>query len=201
VWLLVLLGIVLLGTIGFLGAQVIGGLRPGTSPSTAPGFALDDYRGQTFTAANLALTGKSLHPVRVDEASADVERGRVIATEPGAGQTVHAGDDVKVHVSTGPPQTAVPPVIGQTYDLATRTLERAHLIVGNTTYEYSATAPSATVIRTDPTAGTPVDENSPVSIVLSQGPEPTPTPSPTPSPSPTPTPVPPTPTPEPTPTT
>jgi serine/threonine-protein kinase len=200
VWLLVLLGIVLLGTIGFLGAQVIGGLRPGASPSTAPGFALDDYRGQTFTAANLALTGKGLHPVRVDEASADVERGGVISTDPGAGQTVHAGDNVKVHVSTGPPQTTVPPVTGQDLDLARRTLEAAHLAVGSITYEFSPTAPSATVIRTDPSAGTPVSQNTPVNIVLSQGPEPTPTPSPTPSPSPTPTPIPETPAPTPTPT-
>ena len=200
IWLLGLLGIALLGTIGFLGAQIFGGIGPDTTPTPAPGFTLADYRNQTFTAANLDLTQKGLTVTRVDEASTDIERGRVISTEPAAGASVRRGDTVTVHVSTGPPQTSVPRVEGQNLDLARQTLDRAKLAVGRVTYEFSPTAPAATVIRTDPTEGTPVSENTPVDLVLSQGPEPTPTPTPTPTPSPTPspTPIPATPTPTPT---
>ncbi len=200
VWLLGLLGIALLGTIGFLGAQVLGGFGPGSSPTPAPGFALRDYRNQTFTAANLDLRQKGLGVTRADEASADIEQGRVISTDPAAGTTVRDGETVTVHVSTGPPQTSVPRVEGLTLDLARQSIRDAHLGDGGVRYEFSATAPAATVIRADPPEGTSVTENTPVDLVLSQGPEPTPTPSPSPTSSPTPTPVPETPAPTPTPT-
>ena len=200
-WLLGILGVVLLATIGFVGAQLIdfGGAEP--TPTPVAGTELPNWVGDPVAAVRLEAQQRGLVLDEVPESSADVARDRVISTDPPAGELVSEGDTVRVVVSTGPPETVVPPVAGQTLDQAERSLEAASLRLGRVTYEYHPTAQPGTVLSTDPPEGQELEEDSPVNVVLSQGPEPTPTPSPTPTPPPpTPTPTPPpTPTPEPTP--
>jgi hypothetical protein len=87
--------------------------RPPTTPPTTPpaDVTLEDYRGRPADDVIGALTGLGLAPQRVDEANAEVPKGRVIRTEPGPGAKVPAGGAVKVFVSTGPPpeETTPPP--------------------------------------------------------------------------------------------
>ena len=91
----------------------------------------------------------------------------------------------------------MPNLIGQTRNEATATLNAAGLQLGQVDNEPSAQE-AGTVIRSDPGAGTDVERNSQVNLVLSTGPTPSPTPQPTPPPTPTPAPTA-TPTPEATP--
>jgi serine/threonine-protein kinase len=191
-WLLLLLAVVLLGTIGFLGAQILAGLSPGPTPSPeAELVVVPNWVDRPITQVRQEANELSLRLDEGDERepSDEIEEGNVISTDPGAGAEVEEGSTVRVVVSDGPAQVEVPPLIGQTRDEAGRSLERVGLNLGNVTEENSG-APEGTVIRTDPTAGTAVEEGDFVDIVLSLGPSPTPTPSPTPEPTPTPVPTP-----------
>jgi serine/threonine-protein kinase len=202
VWLLALLAVILLGAIGFLGAQIIGGLGPnGTPQPSAEQFALPNWEGELITVVQARAEDLGLDIRRVDQASDEVEENRVISTEPEGGTQVSEGDTITVVVSSGAGNVPVPNLIGQTRDEATRNLEQAGLRLGQVDQEFSE-RPEGTVIRTFPAAGVDVEPDSEVSLVLSRGPSPSPVPSPTQVPTPVPTQVPtaePTATPEPTP--
>jgi len=199
IWLLALLAVLLLGAMGFVGAQLLGNLEPGGSSASpsAEEFALPNWEGLTLSAARADAERRGLEVNPIDEASDDVDQGRVIRTDPEAGEQVQEGDTIDVFVSSGEDTVNVPNLTGQTREEARNTLERAGLALGSVTSEPSDQE-AGTVIRSDPTAGVPRPRDSQVNIVLSSGP--TPSPEPTPSPVPTPEPTqPPTPTPEPTP--
>jgi serine/threonine-protein kinase len=195
-WLLGLLGVVLLAAIGFIGAQLLdlgGATEP--SPSAAVGCELPYWVGDPITAVRLDAEARGLTLDEVQGSSSEVERDRVISTDPEAGMEVNEGDTITVVVSDGPPQTTVPNITGQTVDQAGDSLRAENLEVGAIAYQYDPSAPSGTVISTTPPAGESVTEGSRVALVVSQGPEPTPTPTPSPTPVPE---TPPPPTPEPT---
>ncbi|MEO8246589.1 MAG: Stk1 family PASTA domain-containing Ser/Thr kinase [Chloroflexota bacterium] len=199
-WLLGLLGVVLLAAIGFIGAQLLGlGGTTEPSPSAAVTFELPNWVDDPITAVRLDAEERGLTLDEVKEPSSDVERDRVISTEPQAGAEVTEGDTITVVVSDGPPETTVPNISGQTVDQATNSLAAENLDVGAIVYQYDPAAPSGTVISTTPGAGEAVTEGSRVALVVSQGPEPTPTPSPSPTPTPVPETPPPTPIPTPSP--
>ncbi|HEX6129721.1 MAG TPA: PASTA domain-containing protein, partial [Candidatus Limnocylindria bacterium] len=204
-WLLVLLAIILLGAIGFLGAQILGGLTPGngTPSPSAETFGMPDWVGDPITQVRTEADDFGLELEEEREFSDEVEEGRVISTDPEAGEEVAEGDSVTVVISRGAEEVEVPRLIGQTEQQAIETLREAGLRLGQVTREPSA-EPSGTVLRSSPAEGVSVPADSQVDIVLSSGPTPSPSPSPTPEPTatpepPTPTPVPETPTPEPTP--
>jgi serine/threonine-protein kinase len=192
-WLLLVLGVVLLGTMGFLGAQLIGSLGPGgsstPSPSAAEQVTIPNWVGDPIVAVREEADRLGVVLDERTEPSSDVEDGDVVSTDPAAGQAAERDDTVIVVVSSGAEQVRVPGMIGQTRDEARQTLEREGLALGNVSEEPSG-ATAGTVIRTTPTAGTDLDARSAVDLVLSSGPTPSPTPSPTPEPTPTPTPEP-----------
>ncbi len=95
------------------------------------------------------------------------------------------GDTITVVISSGTETVAVPNLIGQTRSEAAATLDANNLQLGTVSQEPSAQE-AGTVIRSDPGAGTDVERNSQVNLVLSTGPTPSPTPQPTPPPTPTP---------------
>jgi serine/threonine-protein kinase len=200
VWLLALLAVILLGAIGFLGAQIIGGLGPNASPSPSAGeFTLPNWEGQPIVGVREDAERRNLVLDERPEPSETVLDDHVISTTPSGGSLVHEGDTIVVLVSTGPDEVLVPTLVGQTEDQAVQTLNAAGLRLGSVTEEPSA-QPAGRVIRSDPGAGTPVLRDSQVNLILSSGPTPSPTPEPTPPPTPEPTPTPtlePTPTPTP----
>ncbi|HLA65668.1 MAG TPA: Stk1 family PASTA domain-containing Ser/Thr kinase [Candidatus Saccharimonadales bacterium] len=190
IWLLAVLAVILLGTIGFLGAQVLGGLGPNATPTPSVAtFALPNYVDETVTAARADAVGRLLVPAVTTQPSDTVAVDHVISTDPVAGTPVHPGQTVHMVVSGGPQQVKVPDMIGQTRDEANATLTANGLNLGRITSQPSD-QPAGEVISTFPTAGTSVNKGSPVDLVLSGGPTPSPSPTPTPVPTPTPTPVP-----------
>jgi len=200
IWLLAVLAVILLGTIGFLGAQVLGGLGPNGSPTptptglTVPNWVGDPIATVRFEADRLGLEIELLDP----EASETVPVDRVIRTSPEADTPIEPGGTVRVVLSSGTEQVAVPVLIGQTRAEAINTLQAADLQLGAVTSEPSD-RPAGEVISTNPSAGVKVGVGGQVDLVLSLGPTPSPSPSPTPEPTPSPTPEPPPPTPSPSP--
>jgi serine/threonine-protein kinase len=190
------LAVILLGTIGFLGAQVIGGLGPGGSATPTPsGLTVPDWVGEKIASVRLEAERLGIVLDELDpEASDTVPVDRVIRTNPEAETSIQEGDTVQVVVSSGEEQVAVPVLIGQTRAEAAATLERNGLVLGRVTSEASD-QPAGEVISTNPSAGVEVGVGSQVDLVLSLGPTPSPSPSPTPVPTPSPTPEPPPPTP------
>jgi RHS repeat-associated protein len=77
---------------------------------------------------------------------------------------------VNLVVSSGPPQVAVPNVVGQTQAAATTAITGAGLVVGTVTQQSSNTVAAGNVISESPTAGTLVNVGSAVNLVVSSGP-------------------------------
>ena len=196
IWLLAVLAVVLLGAIGFLGAQVLGALGPGQTPiPSASAVTVPNWVGDPIAGVREEAGRLDLELVVVREPNDEVEVDRVISTDPVSGETVAKGDTITVVVSNGAEEVNVPVLIGQTRAEAAATLVAAGLVLGAVGEEPSD-RPSGTVISTVPGAGVTVGKGSQVDLVLSLGPTPSPSPTPTPLPTPTPTPLP-TPTPVP----
>jgi eukaryotic-like serine/threonine-protein kinase len=100
----------------------------------------------------------------------------VTRSTPAAGTQAPAGATVTLFYSTG--LVDVPDVMGESQAIAEARLADAGFKV-DTTHEPTADAPTGTVIKQDPPAGTRRERGSTVSIVVASEPEPTPTPTPT----------------------
>ncbi len=198
-WLLAILSVFLLGAIGFLAVQLLGGLGAPTvtpSPSSAQ-VVVPDCEDVSLVALRSQLEDSVVLDER-DEASEDIEEGRVIRCEPETGNPVDEGSTLIAFVSIGPEEVSVPRLRGQTLDQATATLQGAELAVGAVEREFDPEVPDGSVIRSNPAEGETAAPGDQVDLVISRGPTPSPSPSPTPTPTPTPTPSPtPTPTPVP----
>ncbi len=68
----------------------------------------------TFAQAQAALQAVGLTATQNNESNATVPSGQVISTSPASGASAPYGSAVTVNVSTGPPTTTVPNVIGDT---------------------------------------------------------------------------------------
>lgn len=96
--------------------------------------------------------------------------GTVISQTPGANSTADKGSTVSIDVSNGPSQVQVPNVVGQPLAQASNTLGSKSLQLGNVTYQSSSSVPNGDVISTNPSPGTTVAPNTPVDVVVSNGP-------------------------------
>jgi len=143
-------------------------LPPATSVST-DSREVPDLVDATWENANSTIEQLELVPTKFDEASSDYEAGHVIRTDPPGGTTVTKNTQIKVYVSTGREQVAVPDVLNQSSEAAWAAVTAAGLAQGSVTRENSPTVPAGVVLRTDPVAGTEVDAGSTVNIVVSSG--------------------------------
>jgi hypothetical protein len=141
------------------GIDAIYGLAPIDVPNVV---------GQTQAAASTAITTAGLVVGTVTNAASNtVPSGSVISESPVAGTMVDPGSAVNLVVSSGPPQVAVPNVVGQTQAAATTAITGAGLVVGTVTTAASNTVPSGSVISESPVAGTMVNSGSAVNLVVS----------------------------------
>lgn len=197
IWLLAVLAVVLLGAIGFLAAQLLGGFgEPNVTPTpTSALVTIPDCERQPLTTVRTRLIELGLEGDERQETSDTVEEDDVIRCEPASGQEVAEGSTVVVFVSNGEDLVTVPSLSGQTLDQAQATLRESDLRTGDIRREPHPTIPDGSVITSDPPPGTEESPGTQIHLIVSTGPTPSPTPSPTPQPTPTPAP---TPTPEPT---
>jgi beta-lactam-binding protein with PASTA domain/tRNA A-37 threonylcarbamoyl transferase component Bud32 len=103
-----------------------------------------------------------------------VDKGQVLAVDPApqtkVEQTKVATTQVTLTVSLGKQKVKVPSVKGLSEDEAKSRLEDAHLKVGTNETKASTTVPKGSVIGTSPAAGSSVDKDSEVALVISGGP-------------------------------
>ncbi|HEX5467494.1 MAG TPA: Stk1 family PASTA domain-containing Ser/Thr kinase [Gaiellaceae bacterium] len=102
-------------------------------------------------------------------ADAKVPRGTVISQNPNPGTRIQKGDEVTLFVSTGPPKTEVPNVVGMTYEEALQTLDDANLDARKR--EVFSKQPAGQVLGQDPKAGEQVVEGTEVALKVSKGQE------------------------------
>jgi eukaryotic-like serine/threonine-protein kinase len=103
--------------------------------------------------------------------SAEVEEGFVIRQDPAGGFRVDKDSTVTIFVSTGPPMTEVPDVVGDNVDDAIAALAGADLKVNR--QNVFSEQPVGTVIAQDPKGGQRVEVGTQVRINVSQGVRPT----------------------------
>jgi serine/threonine-protein kinase len=128
-----------------------------------------DLIGQTQGTAVDNLRQSGLGAKLVDEASATVASGVVLAESPARGSVVKKGTRVRLTVSSGPTTVKLPTVEGLTTAQALAALHRVGL-KPTTHPEANASVPAGRVISTVPTAGSPVSPGGPVIVNISTGP-------------------------------
>jgi serine/threonine-protein kinase len=100
-----------------------------------------------------------------------VEQGRIISQDPAEGQEVRSGTSVRVVVSAGAGQVAVPNVRGQAAADAEALLAgEPYRFVVTRAEEASDTIAAGAVVRTEPAIGQTVNKGAPVRIFVSTGP-------------------------------
>jgi len=129
----------------------------GPAPRTVP--EIPD--GSGYGAAEEALKSIGLVPVRQDVFSEQVDKGKVIALEPGPGTEVPRGAEVVVRVSKGPDRVAVPDMSGMTLDQAVAALEAVGLELGQ-----DCCASKGRVVGSDPEFGSMVKRGTKVNLFL-----------------------------------
>src|SRR5829696_6020233 len=149
-WLLVLLLLVAAGLTGWFVYQQV---RDDIAQAGQVGVPyLIDLRE---TQAVGQITDAGLVPDVQRKPSAEAEEGFVFEQTPSFGEKVDPGATVQIVVSTGPPQTEIPDVVGETRDDAVAALARANLEAG--IHEVFSKEDPGTVVAQDPAAGTKVE--------------------------------------------
>jgi serine/threonine-protein kinase len=123
--------------------------------------AVPDVAGQTYDQAVGALASKRLGAARKEQYSDKVAEGKVIGTDPPAGQLAARDSAVGVIVSLGPEIISVPNVAGKTVESASAALRSAGLVPAVENY-----GPGATVRAQDPSSGAKVRKGSKITLFL-----------------------------------
>lgn len=142
------------------GSTVIGSLSKGPAPVKLPdlrGKSVEDAT-KTLDAAGIKVSGQR------EQFDAEVEKGKVITTDPGKDSTVDRGSGVTLIVSDA---IAVPDVMGLSVDDARHRLEEAKLQLGQVTNSPEPADRADTILESYPEAGTTVDPAYPhVDVVV-----------------------------------
>jgi eukaryotic-like serine/threonine-protein kinase len=113
------------------------------------------------------ISNAGFEPKVEHAANPDVPKGTVMSQNPHAGARIQKGDQVVLLVSTGPPQTEVPDVVGMNYGDAVQALNDANLKAKK--HEVFSQKPAGEVVAQDPPAGNKVVEGTEVVLDVSKG--------------------------------
>ncbi|MGZ6927962.1 MAG: Stk1 family PASTA domain-containing Ser/Thr kinase [Acidimicrobiia bacterium] len=135
----------------------------GPAPVTVP-----DVTGLDQVDATQKLVDAGFRVSKTLEASTTVPAGRVIRTQPAAGQPEPKDTPITIVVSSGPKQATVPDVVGMSQGAATNALQAE----GFTVDVQTVTSPGSIgkVISQNPTAGTKANVGSQVTITVGAAP-------------------------------
>jgi len=137
---------------------------------------MPDIVNQTSADATSLVEAANLTLVTDTAFSEDVPKDAVISSDPKAGKKVPKHTSVHAVISLGTERYTVPQLAGATQADAETAIGNNHLTLGNVTQDFSDTVPAGTVISSNPADGTSVPPNTPVDLVISQGPQPIPVP-------------------------
>lgn len=136
------------------------------------GVEVPDVTDKTEEAAVSALEKVGFEVEIKEEASDDVDEGRVIRQSPSGGKKLKNGDTVIIVVSTGKEDVSVPNVIGLTKDDAIAKLTAQQLKYSITSYEYSDKYAAGYVIYQNYGSGEKVAPDTVINIKISKGEKP-----------------------------
>ncbi len=105
------------------------------------------------------------------EASDEIEEGKVTRTDPVAGTPLEDGQTISLWVSTGPENVEMPNVVGMLRDEAMGRLEQLRNVRIVEQTEYNSYVEAGSVIRTDPKVGAKLEKDQNVILYISAGPE------------------------------
>lgn len=149
--------------------EVVETQAPGEKPSKTE-FVLPDYANQVKAYVETELGNKDITCTTVEEASDDVEKGKVIRTNPVAGTAVNPGDSVELVVSTGVEQISVPDTTGKTITEAIKALQEMGFDVEQGADVFSSQEVGK-IAYSKPAAGKKTDKGAKVIIYPSKGEE------------------------------
>jgi serine/threonine-protein kinase len=149
------------------GSVVKKGTRVRLSISSGPSTVkVPTVEGLTAAQADGALRRMSLKPTNHSEPDTTVPAGRVISTDPTAGDTALPGSPVTVNVSSGPALVRVPRLQGRSLSAAEAALEALGLSVGTITQRAVSGQAPETVISQSPSAGSSLPSEGKVNLVV-----------------------------------
>ncbi|BCW05487.1 Stk1 family PASTA domain-containing Ser/Thr kinase [Arthrobacter sp. NtRootA1] len=146
------------------------GMGPG-SPGTVP-----DVKNKTVAEAQQLLRTAGFQSEPKDVFDDDVQAGLAVGTEPKSGEVVRKFQPIALFVSKGAQLFALPGLTGGTLDQAKTALNAAQMTLGNVTEAFDEKIPAGSVISQDPAPGKEIRHGTPVSLVVSKGPQPIPVP-------------------------
>jgi serine/threonine-protein kinase len=125
---------------------------------------IPDVSGQDQVEASNTLGARSLTVEKVSQPSDTVDSGKVIGTNPAAGQSVPKGSKIQLIVSSGKDQVTVPNLNGLTQSEAMDSLQNAGLTGTVTSVFACEPSSSGKVIAQSPSNGSRVDRGSNVNM-------------------------------------
>lgn len=134
-------------------------------------YVLPDFSNQLKNSVTVELENKDIKYTVVEEASDEVDKDRVIRTNPEAGTSVKKGSSIELVVSTGVEQVSVPSTSGDTLrDAITKLTEQGFNVDPEVEDVYSNEEKDR-VAYTEPAAGKKVDKGATIKIFQSKGKE------------------------------
>ncbi|MCX6418731.1 MAG: PASTA domain-containing protein, partial [Actinobacteria bacterium] len=106
-----------------------------------------------------------------DSFSETVAAGKVIASDPVAGEQADEKSAVTLTLSKGPERYTIPNLAKRTVTDAEAAITGSNLTVGTTTQAYNSTVGKGLVVSTSPKAGSSVKRDTVVNLTVSKGPE------------------------------
>jgi eukaryotic-like serine/threonine-protein kinase len=132
-----------------------------------PTVQVPDVRGRPRDEAVAAITAAGL-TAQVRAVPSNEPEDTVIAQAPRPGTEVEEGAAVRINVSSGPEQVAVPAVVGQPFESARSTLQAAGFRVE--VRDVDSNQPRGTVVAQDPAGNSLAARRSLVRLAVSRGP-------------------------------
>jgi serine/threonine-protein kinase len=127
--------------------------------------------GLDATAASAMVREAGLTPrVVAEEFSATIPKGHVTAQRPSRGTRLKIGSEVRLFLSRGSDQLAVPNLAGMTLDQARRTLAEVGLSLGPLSQIHSDAHPRDAIVAHDPPPDAPAVRGGTVRVLVSLGP-------------------------------
>lgn len=126
--------------------------------------------GANVEQANTTLVALGLQTTIVEERfDEEIPKGRVISTEPTAGDSIAPGGLVSLTVSKGAERYTVPSLLKITTEAATNLLAKTPLRIGDITEVFNSKVAKGLIISSTPIAGAEVKRDTIVDLVVSKG--------------------------------
>lgn len=153
----------------------IGGWYFGAGPGALT--TVPNVTNQPVRAAQARMSDAGLETSTEAVFHDQLDKGKVISTEPGADSEIRKFYSVTLFVSKGPQLFTVPNVVQRDVQSAHADIEESSLSVGDVTEVYSETVASGNVVSQNPKASEQVRSTMKIALTVSKGPEPIQVPS------------------------